>query len=194
MELSPSAPDVAYYLCGEPAPDGAPDTFTRAKIDRSFAVMAHSSEGVVAVVDVNNFNLDPLEYDVTTFDGVVPFLRYEDAGDNGGGIVEVNFRTSYDRGGVNIEDDVDGGASQFLMEITGASAHDFTVRARDDSYGASPEIKAFSGNDGGQYVSLIGYTTAFGITRIKLWRVAGSLPPPPPSNFWTSFIGSREII
>ena len=199
MDLSPSAPDVAYYLCGEPAPFGTPDTFTRAKVDRATAAATHAGEGTVAVADINNINLPG--YDVTTFAGVVT-LR-----DEGGppedwvyvnvgvdGITGISFATSYDGGGFNTEDDVGGGASQFLMEITGVTAHDFTVRARNDLPGTYPGIGAFSNDYGGQHLGLSGYTGSIDITRIKLWRVAGSAPPPPPSNFWTSFIGSREII
>lgn len=198
MELSPDAPDVAYYLCGEPMPDGVPDTFTRSKIDRAAAAAMHAGEGTVAVADINNINLPG--YDVTTFTGIVT-LRDEGGPPEDwvfvsvgvGGITGIFFVTSYDKGGFDTEHDIDGGASQFLMEITGATAHDFTVRARNDFFETSPEIKAFSGDDGGQYLSLVGYTDVIDITRIKLWRVAGVVPEPPPS-FWTSFVNAREIV
>lgn len=200
MDLSPSASDVAYYLCGEPMPFGVPDTFTRAKVDRATAAATLAGEGTVAVADINNINLPG--YDVTTFAGVVTLRDgggppedwvYVDVGEDG--IAYIAFATSYDKGGFNIEHSIDGGVSQYLMEITGATAHDFTVRARDDFSETSPGIKAFSGDDGGQYLSLFGYTDIIDITRIKLWRVGGVVSEPgPPSNFWTSFVGSHEII
>ena len=112
-------------------------------------------------------------------------------------VAGVSFATSYDGGSENVETYSDGGASQFLFELIGVSAHDYVV----DGTGSDADyiLNAVSGADGGQYISLHGPANdsprSVGVSTVKVWRVEGVVPPPQPTpEFWTSFIGSREII
>lgn len=102
--------------------------------------------------------------------------------------------TTYDNG---YWDDMPPGESLapsvFLVELQGPNAGDFVVQG--DTFGVYHDVSA----DGGQVIYLnspIGGLTT-GLTRIRIWRTGG-FPggplPEPPSNFWTSFIGSHEII
>lgn len=106
-----------------------------------------------------------------------------------GGGTSMNVLTTYDNG---YWDDMPPGgsfaASYFLVELQGPNASEFVVRG--DTFG----IYHYVSPDGGQSIylnsSVDGLLT--GLTRIRVWRV-GSFPGDP-SNFWTGFIGSREII
>ena len=83
-----------------------------------------------------------------------------------------------------------GGASKFLVALYGDGACDVGVEK-----GATVRIAHYISGDGGQYINLSGPPDRdldARITRIVIWRVEGD--PPEPSDFWTSFVGSREII
>ena len=102
--------------------------------------------------------------------------------------------TTYDNG---YWDDMPPGgsfaASYFLVELQGPNASEFVVE------GDAFRIEHYVSADGGQSIylnsSVDGLLT--GLTRIRVWRAEafpGDPLPEPPSNFWTGFIGSREII
>ena len=198
MDLSADGPNVAYYLAGQPFVPDAPD-LARTQISRTQA------EGMVGgSVDVAHITgLDTVSPAGVGFAGT-PHLRSSDAPDYfyfyaepDDTVAGVSFATSYDGGSENVETDSDGGASQFLFELIGVSAHDYVV----DGTGSNADyiLNAFSGADGGQYIFLYGPANdsprSVGVSTVKVWRVEGVVPPPQPTpEFWTSFIGSREII
>lgn len=105
--------------------------------------------------------------------------------------IEVNM--TYDNGTWD-----DGGppfqASNFLVELQGPDVASFVIDS-DAPLG----ITHYVSSDGGQSIYLNSTVAALfaNLTRIKIWRAVvfpGDPGPEPPSNFWTSFIGSREII
>ena len=108
------------------------------------------------------------------------------------GFMEV--KTTYDNG---YWDDTDGSPflpSNFLVELQGPGVGGFVIDA-----GAVLGITHYVSSDGGQSIYLNSSTNALfdNVTRIKIWRAVvfpGDPIPGPPSNFWTRFVGAREII
>lgn len=82
------------------------------------------------------------------------------------------------------------GASKFLVELQGPKAADF-----EHSYGVPYSIHHYISDDGGQSIALESSSNDIltALTNIKIWRVESFQISEPP-NFWTSFIGSHEII
>ena len=197
MEMSADGPNVAYYLAGQPFDPDAPD-LERMQISRAQA------EGMVGgAVDVAHITgLDTASPAGVGFAGT-PHLRSFDAPDYfffdtgpDDTVAGVSFATTYDGGSEDVEAASDGGASQFLFELIGVSAHDYSVRIDTPSYYV---LRADSGADGGQYISLYNISAdsprSVGVSTVKVWRVEGVVPPPQPTpEFWTSFVGSREIV
>lgn len=199
MDLSADGPNVAYYLAGQPFDTGAPD-LARVHISRAQA------EGMVGgSVDVAHITgLDTVSPAGVGFAGV-PHLRSSDAPEHfyyatepDDTVAGFSFATSYDGGSESVEADSDGGASQFLFELVGVSAHDYTVPAYADGADTDYQLRAYSGSDGGQYISLYGPADdsprSVGVSTVKVWRVDGFVPPTPPTpKFWTAFVGSKEF-
>jgi hypothetical protein len=83
--------------------------------------------------------------------------------------------------------------SNFLVELQGSQAGLFVV----DNTASSPfAIYHYVSSDDGQAIYLYSSDEELfsGLTSIRIWRAdvfPGDLPPGP---FWTSFIGSHEII
>ncbi|MBV7457310.1 hypothetical protein KW843_22710 [Acidovorax sp. sif1233] len=107
------------------------------------------------------------------------------------GFIEVNM--TYDNGTRD-----DGGppfvASHFLVELQGPDVASFEIDS-DTFLGISHYVSS----DGGQSIYLNSTSDALfaSLTRMKIWRAVvfpGDPLPEPPTNFWTSFIGAREVI
>lgn len=202
MDLSADGPDVAYYLAGEAFESGAPE-LARVQISRAQA------EGMVGgSVDVAYITgLDTATPLGVGFGGV-PHLRdlyapdwfyfYYDP-DPGDAPAGFSFATCYDGGSEDTEVSLGGGASQFLFELVGPSANSYVALGFSGTPEEDYELRAFSGADGGQYISLDAppgiSPRHVGLTTVKVWRVDGFVPPAPPAQkFWTSFIGAKEIV
>jgi hypothetical protein len=81
-------------------------------------------------------------------------------------------------------------ASEFIVELQGSAAESFLVTAAAVNYG----INHYVSTDSGQHIYLESSTGLLlsGVTGIKVWR-ATFVPGPPGDNFWTNFVGAREI-
>jgi hypothetical protein len=120
--------------------------------------------------------------------------------------VGVSFSSfaSYAGGGRNVPMDPDGGVNAWLVEVTATDASGFGV---DSS--ALFTVECGASSDGGQSVGVGTSAYANGdpwgtfvplqdvLTRLQFWRIPTRIwpdDPDPPPNFWTSFVGSHEII
>lgn len=106
-----------------------------------------------------------------------------------GGGSTITITTTYDNGWWGDAPSGQFKPSIFLVELQGPSADQFAVD------GAVFGITHYVSADGGQsiYLSSSNDELLTGLTRIKLWR-AEIFPGDDLAEFWTSFIGSREII
>lgn len=109
-----------------------------------------------------------------------------------GGGSNIGIRTTYDNGWWGDAPDGPFKPSNFLVELQGPSATQFVVD------GAVFSITHYVSEDGGQsiYLSSSNGELLTGLTRVRLWR-AEIFPgddPATPTEFWTSFVGSREIV
>lgn len=163
------------------------DDYRGSAVSYADAVSAASASGARDVADLSAPDLID-----STSATEHPMLLGAPSPNEDGKIWEI--RTTYDNG---YWDDMPPGESfapsYFLVELQGPNAGDFVVQG--DTFG----VYHYVSEDGGQYIYLkssIG-GLATGLTRIRIWRTGG-FPgdplPEPPSNFWTSFIGSHEII
>ena len=102
----------------------------------------------------------------------------------------ISITTTYDNGYWGDAPSGPFKPSNFLVELQGPSADQFVV-SDDAVFGITHHVS----EDGGQYISLSSSNDELltGLTRIKLWR-AEVFPGDGLAEFWTSFVGSREII
>ena len=106
----------------------------------------------------------------------------------------IEIKTTYDNGYGEEMPDGPFRPSNFLVELQGSGVGGFVIDP-DAVLG----ITHYVSSDGGQSIYLSSTTSALfaNLTRIKIWRAVvfpGDPIPEPPSNFWTSFVGAREII
>ena len=189
MVLDPEDGDQYGYFILRPESDEF--QLVGGRITYAKALAAHSDSGTVPVVHISGIATgSPTE---TSFGGVPSFRAASYPTSGSGKIIKVRVGTTYDRGGTNIPAAPDGGASAFLFELVGVQSG-YTV-------GGSTEysVNAWTFSEGGQLISVDGTTAPFLqdlLTDIKIWRLPGTWEPsePPPPAFWTSFVGSREII
>ena len=116
-----------------------------------------------------------------------------DAFSGSGSFLEI--RTSYDNGFWG-DGEPPWAASNFLVELQGPGVAEFVVANSGD---APFTIYHYVSSDGGQSIYLASQDEELftALTRVRVWRAAvfpGDPPPEPPSEFWTRFIGSQEIV
>lgn len=114
----------------------------------------------------------------------------------------VPWFSAYAGGGINTPMDLDGGINAMLVEVTVTDAADLLrIGAGPLSVSDDFRILCSAGPDGGQAFSvrannltpISDFDEVF--ARIKVWRLPTRIwPVEPPAEFWTSFVGSREII
>ena len=189
MVLDPEDGDqVAYFIL---RPEYGVYPCPGERVNYETALGFHSSAGVVDVAHITEIDEDG--FNTTTFSGT-PSCRDAQGYGPDDVLTTVEVRITYDRGGTNVPTDPDGGASVFLVQIIG-NVSGFNVLESDmDEY-----VTASTMVDGGQSVFVHGegiiplQTSLWG--GIKIWRVTeGGTPPPTRPEFWTSFVGSREIV
>ena len=189
MVLDPEDGDqVAYFIL---RPEYGVNPCPGERVNYETALGFHSSVGVVDVAHITGIDTGVIS--TTTFSGT-PSCLYAQGYESGGVLVTVEARITYDGGGTNVPTDPDGGASVFLVQIIGNVSGFIVLESDGDEY-----VTASTMADGGQSVVVHGGgiiplpTSLWG--GIKIWRVVeGGTPPPTQPEFWTSFVGSREII
>ena len=162
------------------------------RVGYATALGVYSGASTVELVQIDDIDTDYIS--VTKFGGVPWCIDASSfaTGDPSKTII-VEAVITYDGGGIGWHDAPDGGESVFLVELVGNQSY-FDVY--DGSGTQSAYLEAFVMSDGGQYVRV--YKTDAPplqdtIWTIKIWRVGGT-PTIEPTEFWTGFVGSREII
>ena len=232
MELSPSSPNVGYFLLypvawWEEDPHlGDSSVITRASAS---AIVADLTS--IATADIYGFDWVPdsvpleesppdnpvtwTNYTPSFFPDSTPgpdqktrhpSISFQNYGTYEAPIYkasEISWFSGFAFGGTDVVTAPDGGANALLVEITTAESTDL---ARIGVGNYIPEdfwIRCSASSDGGQGFSLLtnesGLVSDFDevFTRIKVWRLPTRIwpvSPPEPSEFWTGFIGAREII
>ena len=148
------------------------------------ASAAHASSRDVADLDVPG-----------DIDGGTPFSTNPKFVSFTGGGSSVEILMTYDNG-IWGDGEPPWTPSNFLVELQGPSVDQFVI---SNSGGAPFTIYHYVSADGGQSVYLASEDDLLlsAVTRIRIWRAEvfpGDPPPGPDPNFWTSFIGSHEII
>ena len=161
------------------------------RVDYETALGFHSSAGAVDVAHITGVDTGTIS--TTTFSGT-PSCLYAQEYTSDDVVTTVEAQITYDGGGTSTPTAPDGGASVFLVQISGNVSGFIVLESDGDEY-----VTAATMADGGQSVLVYGggiiplQTSLWG--GIKIWRVAeGGTPPPTRPEFWTSFVGSREII
>lgn len=89
----------------------------------------------------------------------------------------------------------------FLVGVKGPAAAAMGVETYGDggiTTFMTPSVGyAYSNTDGGQRVYVTAYNSPFfqaQVEQVLVYAAYDGVPPPAPTEFWTSFVGSREII
>lgn len=90
----------------------------------------------------------------------------------------------------------------FLVGVKGPAASSMGVETYGDgssltTFTTPSVVYAYSNTDGGQRVYVTAYNSPFfqaQVEQILVYAAYDGVPPPAPTEFWTSFVGSREII
>ena len=89
----------------------------------------------------------------------------------------------------------------FLVGVKGSVASSMSAETYGDggiSSFTSPSVGyAYSNTDGGQRIYVTALDPLFfeaSIDQVKVYAAYDGVPPAPPTEFWTSFVGSREIV
>lgn len=191
MVLDPEDGAQYGYFILRPVYGGA---LSGERVDYVTALEAYSGASTVEVAQITG--IDTGSISTVTFGGVPRCLSVSDySGGDPPKIASVEATITYDGGGANAPTDPDGGGSVFLVELVGNQSH-FSVHDGSGTQFAYLEASVMA--DGGQSVFV--YESGVlslqdTIWTIKIWRVTeGGTPPTEPTEFWTSFVGSREII
>ena len=136
-----------------------------------------------------------------------PAYLYGEAGPSEYDMAAMQVVTKYTTPDGNWTSDLsEGNASdltgRFLVGVKGPSQALFTPITSGDGGATGPltgnsVVYAYSNTDGGQYISVVTPLTPYfqpQVDAVLIFAAYDGVPPEPPSNFWTSFIGSHEII
>lgn len=191
MVLDPEDGDQYAYFILRPEYGVSPYPCPGERVNYETALGFYSSAGVVDVAHITGIDTGTIS--TTTFSGT-PSCLFAQGYENEGILATVEAQITYDGGGTNVPTDPDGGASVFLVQLSGNVSGFIVLESDGDEY-----VTASTMADGGQSVVVYGggiiplQTSLWG--GIKIWRVVeGDTPPPTQPEFWTSFVGSREII
>ena len=164
------------------------------RVDYVTALGVYSGASTVEVAQITG--IDTGSISTVTFGGAPQCLYVNDYSEGAPPeIVSVEATITYDGGGTSVPTGPDGGGSVFLVELMGNQSY-FDVY--DGSGTQSAYLHAAVMADGGQSVvvnenGVLSLQDTIGT--IKIWRVTeGDTPPTEPTEFWTSFVGSREIV
>ena len=101
----------------------------------------------------------------------------------------------------DLTDGPDNLTGRFLVGVKGPSQALFVPRTNGSGSPTEPltdpsVVYAYSDTDGGQYISVVTPSTPYfqaQVDAVIMFAAYDGEPPEPPTNFWTSFVGSREI-
>lgn len=101
----------------------------------------------------------------------------------------------------DLTDGPDNLTGRFLVGVKGPSQALFVPQTNGSGSPPGPltgpsVVYAYSNTDGGQYISVVTPSTPYfqsQVDAVIMFAAYDGEPPEPPTNFWTGFIGSREI-